>query len=99
MRNTLLIGFLTLFLVSILAPAMETMLSENEENVVVLSHTEEEQQESEKKDTSEEKIIPDYFHSLILSWQTDFLEPTIAKKYLNSNHIPEIPLPPPEQLA
>ncbi len=98
MRNSILIGFLSIWIISIVLPSVITIVDKGEQSFLVLGHKEEEKQESEKKDTAEEKIVADNSHIesiASLSENGRLLDWYIL---INSAHIEEIPLPPPEHL-
>jgi len=96
MRISILIGFFSLWILSIIAPAMITFLDSGEQSVVVLCHNEEEQQEAGEKDKLEEKILQERFYKVVFSDQWENTAPIDWYWHINSGHVQEIPLPPPE---
>ena len=97
MRNQILVGFLSLWVFSILAPSVITLASNGEETLMILCHNEEEQQETGKKDSVEEKIIPEYKDPNSLTHHTEDIVPGDKYTQHSSNYVVEIHLPPPEQ--
>ena len=98
MRLAILSGFLSLWMFSIIAPVVITLVSEGEDTVVILCHNEKEQKESGEKDKFEEKIIPESNFRLMLAYYAENGSPIDNITSYNSCHIKEIPLPPPEHL-
>ena len=98
MRLAILVSFLSLWIFSIVAPSIIAIVEEGAESVWVFYHTEEEQQESGEKDKFEEKILPEYFHRLLTAYASVNHVPMNKIIYLNSSHIQEIFLPPPERI-
>ena len=97
MRLLILTGFLTLWIFSLMAPAIITIVHKGEETVMIFWHNEEEQQESGKKDKLEEKIIPENSFKLVTAYFAKNTMPINKITPLNSSHIQEIHLPPPER--
>ena len=98
MRLAILTGFISLWIFSILAPAVFTIANKGEDTVMILCHNEEEKQESGEKDKFEEKIFPENnakFETALLAETTSPFYNIIS---LNSCHIQEIHLPPPERI-
>ena len=98
MRFAILVSFLSLWIFSIVAPSIIAIVEEGQESVWVFCHTEKEQQETGEKDKFEEKIMPEYFHRLLTAYALVNRVPINQLIYLNSSHIQEILLPPPERI-
>lgn len=96
MKNTILVIFLSLWIFSILAPAVIAVVDKDESSLVLFCHSEEEPQENGKKDTAEEKIVPDEFQKDIYSQFGEQVVPIDGQLLLSSLHEEEIHLPPPE---
>ena len=98
MRNSILAGFLSLWIFSIVIPSAIAIVDKGEQSILVLSHKEEEKHETEKKDTVEEKIVTESSNGYTVS---SFGENSTRLDWYVLNysfHIEEIPLPPPEHL-
>ena len=98
-RNFILIGFLSLWIFSIILPSAIVIFDKGEQSIFVLSHKEEEKQETDKKDSFEEKIATENSHR---ESEYSFGENSIPLDWyilISLFHIEEIPLPPPEHLS
>ena len=98
MRLAILTAFLSLWIFSILAPAAFTIMNKGEDTVMILCHKEEEQQENGEKDKFEEKIIPEEKFRVETAFLSENKMPINKLVPLNSYHIQEIHLPPPERI-
>ena len=98
MRLAILTGILSLWIFSILAPAVITIVNKGEDTVMILCHNEEEQKESGEKDKFEEKIIPENNIRFETALFSETNSPYNKLINLNSCHILEIHLPPPERI-
>lgn len=98
MRLAILTGFLSLWMFSIIAPVVVTLVSEGEDTVLIFCHNEKEQKESGEKDKFEEKIIPESNFRLAMAYSVENRSPIDNISPYSSCHIKEIPLPPPEHL-
>ena len=97
MRNFIIVGFLSMWIFSILTPSVIAIVNKGQDAIVVIWHNEEEQQESGKKDSLEEKIIPNVKHQITVSHLMEEFVPSDINDQHSSNHIVEIHLPPPER--
>ena len=98
MRSAILACFLSLWIFAIVAPSIITIVDKGQESVLIFNHTEEEQQESGEKHKFEEKIVPDNIRSLATTFEAEKRTPINTFISLNSSHIQEIFLPPPERI-
>ena len=96
MKNVILLGFLTLWIFSIVAPAALSIMDRGESSVILLCHTEEEPQESGKKDKLEEKFVADESYQETFPDIVEIKRPDEWLFTVDSSHILEIHLPPPE---
>ena len=96
MKNTILFGFISLWIFSIVVPAAITIADRGEQSIVLMCHTEEEPQESGKKDKLEEKFVADEYLQEAFSIIIESTRPDEWLLTLDSSHILEIHLPPPE---
>ncbi len=99
MRKAVLITLLGIWLFAVFAPPALVLLGGDSETFVSYNLSDEEKQEQEKKDSSEEKLLPNILNGhLTQLFQKKSLS---SDNYLlgNSNHLPEIPLPPPEHIG
>ena len=98
MRIAILVSFLSLWIFSIVAPSIIAVVDKGQDTVWMFCHTEEEKQESGEKDKFEEKIIPDSSLKLATALLAENCSPFNQIISLNSCHIQEILLPPPERI-
>ena len=97
MRSAILASFLSLWIISIVIPSVVAIVDHGQESAWVFNHTEEEQ-ESGEKDKFEEKIFSDNHRSISTSNVSEQKIPINILSYLNSSHVKEILLPPPERI-
>ena len=74
------------------------IIDKGQESVWVFNHTEEEKQETGEKDKFEEKIFPENDRNVLASNASEQRIPINTLIHLNSSHIQEILLPPPERI-
>ena len=98
MRTAILASFLSLWIISIVVPSIIAIADKGQETVWVFCHTEEEQQKSGEKDKFEEKIIPESDVKLAIALISGNASPFNQIIPINSCHIQEILLPPPERI-
>ena len=98
MRTAILVSFLSLWIFSIVAPSIIAIVDKGQDTVWMFCHTEEEKQESGEKDKFEEKIIPESNVKLSTALLAENRSPFNQIIPLNSCHIQEILLPPPERI-
>ena len=85
-----------MWIFSIILPSAIVIFDRGEQSVLLLSHKEEEKQETEKKDTVEEKIVSENSNRVTIY---NFGENVIPLEWcilINSFHVEDIPIPPPE---
>ena len=98
MRKVALVGFLSLWIFSILAPSVMVIMDSDQQEIWVIYHSEEEQKESDTMDSFEEKIIADDTFSMDFYQQSEM--PQLADMYQlgDFSHVDEVIIPPPEHL-
>ncbi len=96
MKNLILVGFLSLWIFSIVTPSVMAIVDKGESSLLLLCHNEEEQKEADKKDKLEEKIIPEANRKELFPDQQNKSDLFGRHLLSNTGHIEEIPLPPPE---
>ena len=99
MRSVVLTSLLAIWLFAVFAPSTVVLMGGESSVLVSYSFGEDEKQEQEKKDTSEEKLVPNILNGFLA--QMLLRKGSLTDNYLlgNSNHLPEIPLPPPEHIG
>lgn len=95
-KTAIITSLITIWLFTIVAPSVISLVNDGESIIISLNLNEEEQQETSKKDDNEEKILlENWLAQTELSQQEKSLFLEIEKIIFSANSI-EIPLPPPE---
>lgn len=95
-KTAIITSLITIWLFTIVAPSVISLVNDGESIIISMNLNEEEQQEQSKKDDKEEKILlENWLVQTELSQQEKSLFLEIEKIIFSANSI-EIPLPPPE---